>query len=156
MNISVIRFSRTALTGNEIGTIFNENGYNWPALLDNVYVLPDFDWIRFDFAIALKNWLESNGMAQYEPEGNDCDDFADNAATLAEILYFNSPDRIRGTSLAIGTVKYMRRDGIYHALNCFVSEQKKVSIFEPQLAVKNQPPVLSLTAEEIRSAVVEI
>ena len=76
------------------------------------------------------------GMASYEKDATNCNDYAWDAAGFARRLWRFDPKRTRGQAVAAGLFCYQRDDGQNHAINIFIvadADNKPALIFyEPQ------------------------
>ena len=122
---------------------------------DADYSFPSEEWISGTFS---KSWLTYNfsrGLEGYQPEKNDCEDFARRCASYACDLHAGNTGQ--QTGLAFGEFYFTRDDGGGHAINCAVvaderaaelhsadhSAAPKLLFFEPQ-----DGKVISLTETE--------
>lgn len=82
-------------------------------IADDSYQLVSERWFFTDFAALLRADLSRNGLSQYVPRSNDCDDFTRNGASLAQRL---NARRFSQSALAVGEFWYQQRDGNFHVI----------------------------------------
>lgn len=59
----------------------------FPELLDQTYVLITPEWLDGDFSSAYYDFLKLYDLIDWEPESNDCEDFAEHAGSVAKALH---------------------------------------------------------------------
>jgi len=109
---------------------------------DNQYNLPKLSWILNDFYSFYREELIKLGVYDWN-EKFDCEDFARQFKTLAQICHLKSGGNADG--LAVGEFSYLRYDGVKHAAN-FVLTEKGPFFIEPQSG-----QILKLSPNEIDS-----
>lgn len=77
------------------------------AVADRSYVCPTEDWFFGEFAEALRVLYQELGVATFEEESNDCDDFTRLAAAFAQVLHHRTGAH-RKSALSIGEFWYFR------------------------------------------------
>lgn len=140
----------TTITGDELEQFLISQGIRPEVIFiaDDVYALPDRDWIAGEFAQALAPKLEVL-VGPFVPEESDCDDFADVTACFARICHRKTLARPRESSIALGEFWYTRADGGGHAISILVPRvngQLALAFFEPQwrqLVTLSQPEIAS-------------
>jgi hypothetical protein len=118
---------------------------------DAHYDLPAADWFIGSFAQSLHEALDALNLVRYQPQSNDCDDYARMGASLAQLLHFHT--RPRGTTgLAVGEFWYQIRNmGGAHAICVAITRLSPTSPLQLMaLEPQNQTPVI-LTPQEIQS-----
>jgi len=89
----------------------------------------------------------TKGSFKYKQDSFDCDDFALTAVVLARREHFHLTREDRPVTILFGEFYYIQDGGTEgHAINCFITPDKRVNFFEPQ---KNQ--IIHLTENEIKS-----
>ncbi len=114
---------------------------------DAAYALPAEDWVTWEFAATLGQWLTRLHIAGWVAESWDCDDFAAFARLLASLMHNRT--RPGASGLALGEFWYFRADGGGHAINLFVTRQRgelALRFLEPQTG-----RLVALTRKEIES-----
>lgn len=136
----------------EIQSLFSDYGIDGSKITcgDELYALPDYDWLFADFARALQTLQNAFFVWNWIDQKNDCDDFARGAAWLAQVL--NNNTTTKAEALAIGEFWYVRDvDSQAHAITvaiCKIGDERKMVFMEPQ----NQTHI-NLSDNEIRSCV---
>lgn len=113
-------------------------------ILDEEYVLPDRTFLFSDAAQALNDWFWSLGVNNYEKDKNDCDDFAQLAASILRIWHKKTLKEKK--ALAFGWMIYTNRNFIKHCINFGVvceNNEYKIVFMEPQTKLQ-----IYLTNEE--------
>jgi hypothetical protein len=147
------------LTASEIVQAVVAAGVNPNTLLfaDDSYLLPADDWV---FGVFAEAWAETKrvlGIAVYEVDVNDCDDYARMCAGYAQMLN-NRTIRVSRTSgpvmpsaaLAFGEFWYVSPQGP-HAINAFLYREVQggpvlLGAIEPQTGAR-----VNLTRREVES-----
>lgn len=89
-------------------------------------------------------------ISQYLSGSGDCDDYADLGTFYVKGVHRRLKKVPTNLAVAFGDFYFKRRDGVYHAINCFFTLTSPESIglrfFEPQTG-----DIITLTQEEIQS-----
>lgn len=133
----------TQLMAAKITEAATDKGINPNALLfaDSSYLLPSDQWVRETFSAAWEETKRVLGIAVYEPDMNDCDDYARMCAGYAQLLNnrtireSKSPVMPRA-ALAFGEFWYVSPQGA-HAINAYFYQKVQggdifLGTFEPQ------------------------
>jgi hypothetical protein len=150
----------THLTASEIVQAAVTQGINPNALLfaDDGYLLPSDDWVFSTFAQAWEETKRVLGIAVYESDINDCDDYARMCAGYAQLLNNRTikTSRTSGSltmpsaALAFGEFWYASPQGP-HAINAFLFRHVQggptlLGAIEPQTGAR-----VLLTPKEVES-----
>lgn len=106
------------------------------AIPDAKYVMPTVGWIEREFSHGLFGFQHALGIATFENEAGDCDDFSQAAAFYAKWLNRVSPNRNTEAGLAVGELYYIKDSGGGHAINFIVTligDRIQIVFYEPQL-----------------------
>lgn len=103
------------------------------VISDIEYNLPSKNWILNEFSKSFLTFLKFLNVDDYNPENNDCDDFARLAASLAQILHHRTSPAVK-TGLTVGEFWYRQDIGGGHAINfiIYLDGTPKIMFFEPQ------------------------
>lgn len=112
---------------------------------DTFYLPVTKDFVFHNVAGATFNFFDVTGLP-YRQGINDCDDYTLAGVVLARRAYYEIYRDFRPVSILFGEFHYIRRDGVNHAINCFITPQRTLLFFEPQ-----SNSLVSLTKEEIMS-----
>ena len=116
---------------------------------DDVYSLASINWIRDTISYEYNKFLSLIGMARYETDSNDCDDFA-RAFTLFCKKEFRNSLKDKKHSIAVGEFYYIQKNGKAHAINFMIvlneKREKELLFYEPQMK-----QFIKLSDEEIQS-----
>ena len=146
----------TLLTQNDIRNSLTDIGLATLDLFfpDVYYVCPDWDWVQ---EIFFPNWrfvMDTLGVATWQPEANDCDDFAALCKSYLRILHVRTKSRPPGAAIAVADLNYWLQKetsttpGLLHAINlviCNLGKGPQVKFFEPQI-----PKALTLSPTQIQ------
>lgn len=136
----------TTVTIADIRRAFDAAGVGFTNGVDRDYALVAEKWVG-KFGSRFPYWQRQVlATISYEPEWNDCDDFAEDARYLARLLHRNTREKPDG-ALAFGLFKYQTDAGGWHAINvvaCREDGRIYPVFFEPQTAqvVKLSPAEL--------------
>lgn len=117
-------------------------------IADATYAFPLQATVEGDFADMARPYLLQN-VGDWTKEEGDCDDFAEECATLAHRMHRKTLARPRETALAFGEFWYTTTAGGGHAINVYMCLENgvwRLRFFEPQGCVS-----VRLTPEEIGS-----
>lgn len=104
--------------------------------LDELYVLPNYDWIKNEFSKSFKSLKYYLNILTWRPEINDCDNFSNGARFLANVLNSNSTNK--KANIAVGEYYYVTDQGGGHAINFFIHSPSHnindlvLDFYEPQ------------------------
>jgi len=96
---------------------------------DASYARPMQSFLTGKFYEFYKNWLSQNGLAAWT-EKFDCDNFAMNYYTFAQICNKKSSRKEQG--IAVGIMFFRQDSGGGHAINFAIVENKTFITIEPQ------------------------
>lgn len=119
------------------------------VIFDTEYALPTEDWFFGPFADAIRKMNWTLGL-EYQPQSNDCDDYAERARALAQTCNALTPDRPIGKSLAVGLLTYLqnteelKKHAIIFAAIRTADGKRKLVFMEPQDGTKVEMSVIDL------------
>lgn len=142
----------TTLSANQLESFMREQCFAQQIFIaDKLYALPDLNWLRTEFPLALRRFYRQMLFNGWQPEQSDCDDFARGAAFFASVLH-NKMEVVPACALAFGEFWYARaEDNQDHAINCAIVNVYDVLhliAFEPQRALAGADPIIQLTPQE--------
>ena len=99
------------------------------------YCVPTESWIKDIYVPYLKEFLFKNGAAMAVDPDNNCVKFSNYAQTAGYLIHLHGEGPKKST-IAIGTVDYVKNLAIWHSINIFLATDSKgnlkVVYFEPQ------------------------
>lgn len=98
-----------------------------------VYQLFDKNEVNSYLLGVRKLYFDNKVLDWYSKGEFDCGDYAMGANWYAKTWHRNNKNRIKGASIAVGTIFY-RQDstGIYHAINAILLKDRSIMFIEPQ------------------------
>lgn len=128
----------TPISPFQIKSLFFDNGISTSVVEcdDRAYMPTTNAWIAGAFTRELGPFLADEFPDGYEEEVGDCDDYNAAAVWKASSTYRRfTPNRPKGTALAVGRFKYVTSRGIAHTIPVFVCRGKsplRLVWYEPQ------------------------
>jgi hypothetical protein len=116
---------------------------------DGYYECPDYGWLQDVFAEGLEQFRKTQGISQYVPGGNDCDDFSLDTEFYARLTFRKSKPDSQAT-FACGLFSYRQASGGLHMINVFVCDRDapRLVYYEPQA-----DRIVQLSKSEIQSCI---
>lgn len=107
-------------------------GRNFIFSVDNRYSTCEEDWVIQEFLPAFKEFRSGLTANKFKSEARDCDDYVLMARVYARAMY--SRNHV-GSTLLFGEFYYSLDKGGKHVTNFFVTKERKIVFFSPQLDV---------------------
>jgi hypothetical protein len=122
------------MTADALSTFLSQTCNATPMTFDSEYALPARDWFLNQFGPATHDAMQKLGVAGYETEAWDCEDFAFFAANWAKMCHRRTAGH-PAKGLAVGVFVYYpaTSSGGLHAINVAVVRRDPLAL-DPALA----------------------